>query len=221
MTRKINTATVFGATGYTGRCIIDELLSREVSVTGVARDSGKFSGLRDENLDLVTGSLADAEFRGHVTAGQDAVVLAIPPRFDDSQEAAELVPQLLAEAETNNYRLGIVGGAGTLQIQPDGPRLMDQESFPAAARPTAESHARLLDALNASESSAEWFYLSPPAQYGARFPGARTGSYRLGTDGLVTAESGGSTISAEDYASAFVDELFGGRHLRSRFSVGY
>ena len=98
---------------------------------------------------------------------------------------------------------------------------MTREEFPVAAKPTAEAHGRLLERLRLSDSDAEWFYLSPAARYGARFPGRKTGFYRLGGDALVSDSAGESTISAEDYAAAFVDELCNGAHLRSRFSVGY
>ncbi|GAA3704936.1 NAD(P)H-binding protein [Arthrobacter ginkgonis] len=221
MNKKIGTVTVFGATGYTGTSIVGELLARSASVTGVARDVSLPSPKKEDRLELVAGSLDDDDFRQEVTRGRDAVVLAVPARLENGQELAGLVPQLLREAEADGYRLGIVGGAGTLQVQAGGPTFMDHADFPAAARGNAESHSRLLKALQDSRSEAEWFYLSPPARYGLRFPGKKESRYRLGKDVLVADEAGISTISSEDYAAAFVDELFHGRHIRTRFSVGY
>jgi putative NADH-flavin reductase len=221
MPRKIENVTVFGASGYTGQRITEELLARSVSVTAVARDTSKISSLKDQKLSLVSGSVDDPAFRHQVTAGSDAVVLAVPAHLESGREIAELVPELLAGAAAEGYRLGIVGGAGTLHVTEGGGLVMDQQQFPAAARPNAESHARLLHELKKSKSTAEWFYLSPPAQFGAKFPGSKTGSFRLGKDVLLTIPAGQSTISAEDYATAFANELFDGDRLQTRFTVGY
>jgi hypothetical protein len=38
-------------------------------------------------------------------------------------------------------------------------------------------------------------------------PGVKTGSFRLGTDVLITDVNGNSEISGGDYATAFVDEI--------------
>lgn len=151
MTRKINTATVFGATGHTGRCIIDELLSRSVTVTGAARDTSKASGFRHERVDLVEGSLVDAGFRDHVTTGRDAVILAVPLAWTMARK-----PRNWCHTCWRKPRLTITASGSweapercrfSRVSQSDGPG-----EFPAAALPTAESHARLLDALNASEA---------------------------------------------------------------------
>lgn len=50
--------------------------------------------------------------------------------------------------------------------------------------------------------------------------GERTGVFRLGDDQLLT-NAAGSSISFEDYAIAFVDELEQPQHMRRRFTVGY
>ena len=49
----------------------------------------------------------------------------------------------------------------------------------------------------------------------------RTGKFRLGKDNPVYDAEGKSTISAEDYAVALVDELEHPRHIRQRFTIGY
>ena len=50
--------------------------------------------------------------------------------------------------------------------------------------------------------------------------GERTGVFRLGEDQLLS-NAQGSSITFEDYAIAFVDELEHPKHIRRRFTVGY
>jgi hypothetical protein len=79
----------------------------------------------------------------------------------------------------------------------------------------------VLDALRASDSPTDWFYVSPAAGFGSYAPGERTGQYRTGGEILLIDESGTSFISGEDYAIAFLDEIENPSHSRSRFGVAY
>ena len=69
-----------------------------------------------------------------------------------------------------------------------------------------------------AESDLNWTFLSPSALFVA---GDRTGQFRLGTDQLLTAADGKSSITFEDYAVALADEIERPAHLRQRFTVGY
>ena len=69
-----------------------------------------------------------------------------------------------------------------------------------------------------SDSDLAWTYFSPA---GFIQPGQRTGKFRLGGTSLVTDEKGNSSISAEDYAIALVDELENPKHVRQQFTIGY
>ncbi len=68
------------------------------------------------------------------------------------------------------------------------------------------------------ESDLEWSFLSPSV---VLQPGRRTGTYRVGTDRLLTDAKGESRISLEDYAMAMLDEIDHPRHVRQRYTVGY
>src|SRR5664280_1099983 len=116
---------------------------------------------------------------------------------------------------------GFVGGAGSLLVTPDGPRLIDTPDFPAMFKIEAESHADVLEALRVSDSGTDWFYVSPAAGFGSYAPGKRTANYRTGGDVLLTDEDGNSEISGADFAIAFVDEIDQPTHRRERFGVAY
>lgn len=94
--------------------------------------------------------------------------------------------------------------------RPPGPRFSE-----------GSGHARVLDVMRADSSGADWFYLSPPTAFGSRAPGEATGSYRLGSDVLLTDQDGDCEISGADYVLAVVDEIDTPRHHRTRFTVAH
>ena len=64
---------VFGATGTTGRFVVEEALGRGHRVTALTRDSRRL-GLDHERLTQVTGDVLDPATVDRVVAGSDAVV---------------------------------------------------------------------------------------------------------------------------------------------------
>jgi putative NADH-flavin reductase len=69
-----------------------------------------------------------------------------------------------------------------------------------------------------ADTQLDWTFFSPAVFIG---PGERTGKFRLGGDQVITGPDGKSSISYDDYAIAFVDELEQSRHVRKRFTIGY
>lgn len=213
---------VFGATGYVGTAIENELVARGHDVVGVARTlpSTATGNAVPAGLTTVAGSLFDDGFLTEIAAGADAIVVAIPGREIDEHRLSDAVPALLATAASIGARVAVVGGAGSL-LAADGSRIVDAAEFPDAYKPEALGHTAVLDSLRASGTSVDWFYLSPPREFGSFAPGERTGVYRLGGDSPVVDASGRSYISGVDYAIAFVDEVEAPAHHRTRFTVGY
>ena len=82
--------------------------------------------------------------------------------------------------------------------------------------PEATGFKAIYEALKASDL--DWTFFSPAAMIQ---PGERTGKFRLGKDVLVSAADGQSTISAEDYAIALVDELEKPANRKSIMTIGY
>jgi uncharacterized protein len=207
---------LFGATGFTGTNLARELLARGHEVLGAARDIADAEV--PDGVILVAANVLDEDAVAALSADVDAIVVAVPSYSDGW--LVDAVPSLLASAERHGARLGIVGGASSLRRTEDGPRLIDG-NFPEEWRPGAQGLIDVLDALLASGSSVDWFFLSPAENYGAYSPGERRGTYRTGTEVLVTDAEGRSFIGGEDFATAFVDELENPTHHRMRFTVGY
>ena len=103
----------------------------------------------------------------------------------------------------------------------DGPRLGDAEPGPAEIRPEVDLGLHKLETLRAADDRLDWFYLSPPAQFGAWVPSTETGSYRTSDDILLRSPDGSSQISAADLAVAVVDEIERPAHRRRRFHVAH
>jgi len=209
---------LFGATGYAGIAIASELAKRGHDVTGVARDTSKTSV---DGVTLISGSLHNPDFLDEVASTANAIVVAIPGRELDGKRLVDAVPALLAACDTHVVRLGIVGGAGSLQVTAGGPRLVDTPDFPEDFKPEVLGQVDVLEALRESVTTVDWFYLSPAAGFGSHAPGESTGAYVPGGEELVVGADGQSQISGPDFALAFVDELETPEHHQRRFTVGY
>ncbi len=66
-----------------------------------------------------------------------------------------------------------------------------------------------------------WFYVSPPASFGAWAPAPDTGSYRLSKDVLLKDDAGNSSISAADLARAILDEIEKPQFHHRRFHAAH
>lgn len=198
---------LIGASGNAGSQILAELSRRGHQITAIARHPEKIAAL--PGVTAVQGDVYDAPGLSRLLQGHDAVASAVHFTASD--------PRLLIDAvrAAGVKRYMVVGGAGSLEVAP-GKRLLDQPDFPEAYKAEAVGGADFLQLLRAT-ADLDWTFLSPSAMF---VHGERTGVFRLGQDQLIANENG-SSISFEDYAIAFVDELEQPRHVRRRFTVGY
>jgi uncharacterized protein len=212
---------LYGATGMIGSRILKELLSRGHVVTAVARDPSKLAA--QNNLTVVKGDMLDADDIAKVAKGSEVVVSSYAPPAGPQGPLPDKL-HLLAEAtralvagvrRAGAPRIIMVGGAGTLEATP-GLELVDSPGFPEAYKGIALAHRDAKNVLRSSDLN--WTYFSPAMMIQ---PGERTGKFRLDKDALVSDEKGNSSISAEDYAIALVDEVEQGRHTKQRFTIGY
>lgn len=200
---------ILGITGRAGSRIATELLGRQHTVTGIARDIGKVSPR--PGLSLKAADVTDGKALASLLQGHDVVVSST--RFVGGIDAATL---LAAAKQAGVKRVVVVGGAGSLEVAP-GVALIDTPEFPALYKAEAGAGRVFLQALRA-ETEVDWTFISPSALFE---PGERRGHFRLGGDALLIDGAGNSHISMEDYAIALVDEIEQPRHSRQRFTVGY
>ena len=208
---------VLGGTGYAGRHIVSEAVSRGHAVIAISRSAPTdpvAGAAYVQGSALEIASLADA------FAGADAVVSALSPRGDMADRALEALSNVIAQLAGTPTRLGVVGGAGGSLVAPGGPRLFDQD-FPEEYKHEAQVGIDSLALLETTDAGLDWFFIHPAEVFGPWAEGERTGHYRDGGDVIVRDAEGKSYISGADFAVAVVDEIEQGNHHRERFTVGY
>jgi putative NADH-flavin reductase len=215
--RYMNIALI-GATGFVGSAILREALNRGHTVTAIVRDPTTLTP--HANLHPQKGDVYKEDDIARSVVGHDAVISAFNPGWknpDLYQQQVKGTHAIIDSVKKAGVkRLLVVGGAGSLEVKP-GVQLVDTPEFPAEYKSGSLAAREALNILR-QEHGLEWSFLSPSA---VLQPGQRTGTFRLGTDQLLTDARGESRISREDFAMAMIDEVEHPRHIRQRFTVGY
>lgn len=202
---------VVAANGKAGRLIVREAAGRGMDVTAFVRGENRTVAEKAVARDIMGLTAEDL-------AGFDAVVDAFGAWTPETlpQHSTTLAHLCDCVAGTD-VRLLVVGGAGSLYVNPDHTACVaDGPDFPDAFKPLAAAMAKALEELRARDDVA-WTYVSPAGDFQAE--GERTGAYILGGEELTLNEAGESVISYADYAIAMVDEIESGDHIRQRISV--
>ncbi|MFE0188127.1 NAD(P)-dependent oxidoreductase [Streptomyces sp. NPDC058989] len=231
---------VIGATGTIGSRVASEALDRGHHVRAFSRDATRAQ--RDERRDNITWASVDALDPKSIAGalpGLDVLISGFQPGnaakdFTDTVRRSIADPTVYATAarallkalESHpRTRLIVIGGAGSLEIEPgvvraDSDELLhttlDQLGLPREYAAAVRGHRDALDILRASNRL--WAYFSPAEEIA---PGERTGRFRVGGDQPVLDAEGRSRISVEDAAVALIDEAELPRFVQRRFTVGY
>lgn len=211
---------VLGGTGYAGGNIVAAAAAAGHAVVSYSRTAPT---VPVAGVEYRTGDVASEATLAAAVDDADVVVSALAPRGDLSGpgvlRAIEATVARLAAAR--GVRFGVVGGAGSLLVTEDGPKLVDTADFPEEYREEARELDGVLEDLRGGAQDLDWFFVSPAAAFGGVNPGVPTGSYRIGGDILLVDEEGSSFVSGADFAQAVVAEIEEPVHRRSRFSVAY
>lgn len=208
---------VIGGTGYAGSHIVAEAVDRGHTVLSVARTA---PSERVTGVTYIEGTLMDVPGLVAEIQGAEVVVVSVPARGEMAGLLRPAVAELVATLQPGT-RIGVIGGAGGSLSAQGGPRVIDLPSFNDEYKPEAFEAIGILDDLQASDASIDWFYLHPAGGFGVWNPGERTGTYRDGGEVIVTDADGESFISGADLGVAVVDEIESPKHSRERFTVGY
>ncbi|GAA1675343.1 NAD(P)-dependent oxidoreductase [Streptomyces yatensis] len=231
---------VIGATGTIGSRIVSEALDRGHHVTAFSRDASQ-AEINDkrENITWASVDILDPASIAAVLPGLDVLISGFQPgnaakdmadtvrrSVADPTVYATAARALLTALETHlRTRLIVIGGAGSLEIEPgvvraDSDELLyaslDQLGLPREYAAAVRGHRDALNVLRTSNRL--WTYFSPAEDIA---PGERTGRFRIGGDQPVLDADGRSRISAEDAAVALIDEAELPRFVQRRFTIGY
>ena len=209
---------VLGGTGFAGEAVVREAAQRGHTVTSYSRRPPSDPV---DSVEYVNGSLLESELLATTVEDADVVFETISPRGDMEGRLEEIVDQLIPLADDAGVRLGVLGGVSSVLVSEGGPRFFDVSDPEPEVLPEIKTGLALLEALQESPETLDWFYVSPAATFGAWHPQQITGEYRISDDVLLTDEKGESHISAADLAKAVVDEIEQPRYHRRRFHAAH
>ena len=210
--------SVLGGNGYAGAAVVAEARRRGHDVTAVSRTAPADPV---DGATYVEGSVLDAAVLDQVLADADVVISAVSPRGDMAGKVEGVVEDLVARLAGTPTRLGFIGGASSLLTEEGGPSLWDvsKDHVPDEVKPEVRTGLDVLAMLEASPEGLDWFYVSPPQDFGSWLGTASKGTYVRGGDVLLRDADGASTISADDLALAILDEIEAPAHPRGRFTA--
>ena len=203
---------VVAANGRVAQKVVGEAQERGFDVTAFAREDENKSGaktyVKKDIMDLTKEDLA----------GFDAVVDGFGAWKDELQPMHVKTSQHLCDILSGtDVRLLIVGGAGSLYVNPEHTACVaDGPDFPDIFKPLANAQAEELKQLR-TRNDVKWTFISPAGDFQA--DGERSGKYILAGEELTLNSRGESIISYADYAIAMVDEIEKGDHIQQRISV--
>lgn len=203
---------VLAADGRAAKKIITEAVSRGNEVVAFGRhDENKTDAKTYIKKEIQELTREDLE-------GFDAVVDAFGAWTEETLPLHSVITAHLADIFSGTeVRLLIVGGAGSLYVNPEHTvTVMDTPDFPDTFKPLAAAMGKALGELR-KRTDVKWTYISPAGDFQAE--GERSGKYILGGEELTLNDRGESVISYADYAIAMVDEIEKGNHVQERISV--
>ncbi|MCI1655449.1 MAG: NAD(P)H-binding protein [Lachnospiraceae bacterium] len=203
---------VLAADGRAAKKIITEAVSRGNEVVAFGRhDENKTDAKTYIKKEIQELTREDLE-------GFDAVVDSFGAWTEETLPLHSVITAHLADILSGTeVRLLIVGGAGSLYVNPEHTvTVMDTPDFPDAFKPLAAAMGKALGELR-KRTDVKWTYISPAGDFQAE--GERSGKYILGGEELTLNDRGESVISYADYAIAMVDEIEKGNHVQERISV--
>ena len=203
---------VVAANGRAAVKIIAEAVNRGFDVTAFGRGTENKTAasnyVQKDIMDLTKEDLA----------GFDAVVDGFgaweEEKLSGHVKTSQHLCDLLSGTDT---RLLIVGGAGSLYVNPEHTAVVsDGADFPAMFLPLAKAQGEELAKLR-ERDDVKWTFISPAGDFQA--DGELSGKYILAGEELTLNSRGESIISYADYAIAMVDEIEKGDHIQQRISV--
>ncbi|GEO68285.1 NAD(P)-dependent oxidoreductase [Levilactobacillus acidifarinae] len=199
---------IIGATGKTGRAVLDVALARHLDVTAIVRHA--------DRLTVTVPTIEKDLFA--LTAMDLAPFDAVLCTFASGKKSDyPRVNQHLVDCLTGTpTRLLVVGSGATLFLDEQRTKTVG-DTLPLIMRHSSREHLKARQVLQTS--GLNWTYVAPPMNY---LPtGPATGTYQTGHDVLLADHNGDSSISYADMAVALVDELQHPQNERQLMTVAW
>lgn len=198
---------IIGATGGTGKQLVQQALDQNHDVTVLVRDPARMQ-IRHQRLRIVLGDILDPASVDAVVAGQNAVLSSLGTRrwFSPTTLFSVSTKSLLRAMDRHGVRrLICITGVGVRETLGHGGFLYDKFFLPLFTKRIYEDKDRLEEIIRSSEL--EWIIVRP----GLLTNGPAKGNYRVLTD--LTGVTIGR-ISRADVAAFMLAQLTSDRYLR-------
>lgn len=213
---------LIGATGFVGKALTNEFLSRNWNVTAISRNTSKLE-MENPKLTKTDADIYDKTALAEILKGYDAVVSAFNPGWENP-EIADFVTKGSKSIEqavelSGVKRFIMIGGGGTLKI--NGNFVVDGEHFPEEYYPAANATRNYFVSDLSQNKNLDWSFFSPAIEMHAGITTGRTGKFRVGGESPLFNEEHRSQLSVEDLAVAIADELEQNNYIQKQFTAGY
>lgn len=202
---------LFGATGRTGRYILDQALADGHRVTVLARNPSKLPPGK-YSLTIQLGDVLDASAVDDVVFGQDAVISALGLGSSQQLDAfSHGVANIVTAMQANKVRrLVVIAGGGILLDRTTGQMRVASPAYPAVYRPYAEEHRRIYEHLISTDL--DWTLVCPTSM----FDEPAVGAVRNEIDYVPI---DGKRITYADAGHFAYAQLGDNSHLRQRVGI--
>ncbi len=205
---------IFGATGRTGRYLVERALGAGHEVGVFVRDPARLE-IPDGRLKVFRGDVGDGAAVRVAVTGRDAVLSALGHTKTSSKDVQTVGTENIVEAmkERGVPRLVSLTGAG-VRVPEDRPKLVDRAFGFLLGRlqpdvlEDAERHAEVIRG-----SGLDWVIVRAPRLTGE----AARGRYRVGYVG----KNSGTRISRADVADFMLEQITGDDYLHRMPMVSY
>jgi putative NADH-flavin reductase len=203
---------IFGSTGKTGRCLVEQALTQGHDVTAFTRNPGKL-GIQHERLKAHAGDVLDGKAVAAAVAGQDAVLCALgPANFKKPNTVVSEGTKniLLAMQKHGVPRLVCQSAIGIGDSKGQGPFVFKKIILPLFLKHVYADKERQEEEVRRSDL--DWIIVRPSRlmDWPAR------GAYQVSIDGTPVP----GKIARADVAAFMLQQLSSDQYLRKTPLVG-
>lgn len=196
---------VFGATGGTGRQVVQQALAAGHRVTALVRNPDRL-GIRHDDLTVVVGDVLDADKVTQTLAGADAVVVSLGNTANNPDYIVSQGTQVIVDAMKRlgrPKRIVVVSSLGVGESKDQVPFAFKMLMKTVFKKPMEDKERQ--EAI-VKASGLDWTIVRP----GGLTDGPATGRYKAGLDPKIVA----GQVSRADVAAFVLQQLTDDTYLR-------
>ncbi len=206
---------LIGATGSTGKEILNQALAQTHEVTTLVRNPSAIT-LQNAYLKIVQGNILDAATVEQAMIGQDAVICSLGVSLSESRKPTTVFSDgtrnlIAAMHKQNIHRLICITGVGAGDSRGHGGFLYDNILQPLLLRGAYADKTRQEEIMK--QSALDWVIVRP----GLLTNKEAKGTYRVIIDGSYTIKD----IARADVAAFLLEQLTSDTYLKKTPAISY